>query len=165
MIEGRIIIHLKMNLCFHLVSWTNHAVNTITFVLSEFSFNPYCSLMVLNLSIMVSSSSFQEAGIRVSSAYLRLLISPPPIVTPPFHSSNTLRITCSLYTLNNRGYKIHPCHTPTLVLNLLDVELQTRTVAVFWYCLFKSSTKCCGTPISSSTFHIILRFTQSKALE
>ena len=69
------------------------------------------------------SSSLLSASRVESSAYLRLLIFLPAVLTPPCDSSSLA------YKLNNQGDSIQPCHTPFLIWNQSVVPCLVLTVA------------------------------------
>src|SRR6218665_1178100 len=68
----------------------------------------------------------------ISSAYLRFVIRLPPICTPPSYPSRVSLITISATMLNRVGDSTHPCLTPLLILNSVDIVPATFTLA---FCL------------------------------
>ena len=96
------------------------------------SFKPYFSLSSFTFIKRLFSSSLFSAITVVASAYLRLLIFLPAILTSAYASSSpALHIMCSAYKLNKQDDNIQPWCTPfpiwnqsvvpCLVLCLLDL--------------------------------------------
>ena len=76
------------------------------------------------------SSSLLSSGRVVSSACLRLLISPPEILIPACASSNLAFHTMySAYKLNKQGDNIQPWHTPFPIWSQSIVPCPVLTVA------------------------------------
>ena len=76
------------------------------------------------------SSSLLSANRVVSSAYLKLFIFLPPILTPMSSSS---KVAClmmySLYGLNRHGERTHPCLTPFPIEKLSVSPYSVRSFA------------------------------------
>ena len=101
-----------------------------------------------------------------SSAYLRLLIFLPAILTPACaYSSPTFLMMCSAYKLNKQSDNIQPWRTPFPIWNQSVDPCPVLTVAS-WpeYRFLKRWVRWSGIPISFRIFHSLLWSTQSKAL-
>ena len=126
-----------------------------TFSLSPFTF----------IKRLFSPSSFY--AIRVmSSAYLRLLIFLPAILTPACASSSlAFLMMYSAYKLNKQEDNIQLWHTPFLIQNQSFVPCPVVTVAS-WpaYRFLKRQVRWSGIPFSFRIFHSLLWSTQSEAL-
>ena len=86
---------------------------TIAFVFLSFIFILYNLPTSFTLFIMFCKFSSLSASKTVSSAYRKLLIWVPPIVTPLL-SSMCLKMV-SVYELKRHGDNTHPCLTPLLI--------------------------------------------------
>ena len=102
----------------------------------------------------------------LSSAYLRLLIFLPVILTPACTSSSpAFCMMYSAYKLNKEGDNIQPWRNPFLIWNQSVVPCRVLTVAS-WpaYRFLRRQVKWFGIPISLRIFHSLLWSTQPKAL-
>ena len=94
------------------------------------SFKPTFSLYSFTFIKRLFSSSWPSAIRVVSSAYLRLLIFIPAILTPACDSSSpAFHMMYSAYNINKQGDNIQPWHTPFWILNQFTVPCLVLTVA------------------------------------
>ena len=94
----------------------------------------------------------------MSSAYLRLLIFIPTIITPAHASSNVaLCMMYSAYKLNKQSDNIQPWQTPFLIWNQSAVACRVLTVAS-WpaYRFLKRQVIWFGIPISWRIFQFVV---------
>ena len=155
---------------FHLsplyLPWSNGAgCHDLSFFLI-FSFKLAHWHFSLTLIKRLFSSSSLSAIRVVLSAYLRLLMSLPPILIPACNSSSLAFIMmCSGYRLNKQGDSRQYCRTPFSTLNKSIVPYRVLTVAS-WpaYSFLRRQVRWSGIPISIRTFHSLLWSTQSNAL-
>ena len=111
-------------------------------------------------------SSLFSAIRVVVSAYLRLLIFLPAILTPACAlSSSAFRLVYSAYKLNKQGDNIQPWRTPFPIWNQPVVPCPILIVAS-WpaYRFLGRQVSWSGITISLRVFHNVLWSTQSKAL-
>ena len=95
-----------------------------------FSLKPALSLSSFTLIKGLFSSSSLSAIRVVSSAYLRLLMFPPPVSIPACNScSLAYLVMCSVHRLNRQGDSRQPCRTPFSILNQSLVPYRVLTVA------------------------------------
>ena len=93
-----------------------------------FSFKPALSFSSFTLIKRFFSSSSLSAVRVVSSAYLKLLMFLPPILSPACNSSSlAFLMICSVYRLNKQGDSRQPWHAPFSILN------QSVWYLFFWY--------------------------------
>ena len=126
-----------------------------TFTLSSFTY----------VKRLFSSSSL--SAIRVSSAYLKLLIFLPPTLIPACTSSSpAFHMMYSAYKLNKQGDNIHPWRTPFPIWIQFVVPCPVLTVASYLHTDFSRgrsgglvfpsleefSTVCCD-PHSQRLWH------------
>ena len=103
--------------------------DAMIFVFWMLSFTPTCSLSSFTFINRLFSSSSLSA-IRVSSAYLRLLIFLPAILIPACASSSPAFLMMhSTHNLNKQGDNIQPWHTPFPIWNQSVVPCPVLTVA------------------------------------
>ena len=129
------------------------------------SFKPAFSFSSFTFIKRLFSASSLSAIRVVLSAYLRLLIFLPAILTPACASSSlAFPMMYSAYNLNKHGDNIQPWHTPFPIWNQSAVPCPVPTVA-FWpaYRFLKRQGWWPGIPISL-VFHSLLWSTQSEAL-
>ena len=119
------------------------------------SLKPALSLSSFSLIKRLFSSSSLLAIRVVSSAYLRLLMIPPPILTLACNSSGpAFPRMCSVYRLNKQGDSRQPCFTPFLILNQSIVPYRVLTVASWPTNKFlRRQVRWSGIPISLRAFH------------
>ena len=135
-----------------------HAVmglDAMIFHLLIFSLKPALSLSSFTLIKGLFSSSWLSAIRMVSSAYLRLLMFLPPVLTPACNSSRlACLLMCSAYRLTEQGGNRQPCCHPFLILNQSVVPYRVLTVAS-WpaYRFLKRQVRWSGIPISLRAFH------------
>ena len=119
----------------------------------------------LLLSTRGSSSSSLSAIKVVSSAYQRFLIFLPAIlILACVSSSPTFLMMHSAYKLNKQGDNIQTWHTPFPIWKSV-VPCPVLTVAswlAYWF--LRRQIRWSVIPISWRIFHILLWYTQSKAL-
>ena len=111
------------------------------------------------LSQLFHSPLSLSSAIRVvSSAYLRLLIFLPAILTPACASSSpAFLMMYSAYKLNKQGDNIQPRRTPFPIWNQSVVPCPVLTVASWRaYRFLKRQVKWSGIPISFRIFHSLL---------
>ena len=112
------------------------------------------------------SSSSLSAIRTVSSAYLRLLIFLPGILSPACASFNpAFCMMYSAYKLNKQGDNLQPWCTSFPIWNQSVVPCPVLTVAS-WpsYRFLRRQVRWSGIPISWRIFHSLLWSTQSKVL-
>ena len=143
--------------CFHLLplylSWSDGTgCHDISFLI--LSFKPAFSFSSFTFIKNLFSSSSLSA-IRVSSAYLKLLIFLSEILIPACNSSSpAFHMLYSTYNLNKQGDNIQPCHTPFSILNQ-SVLHKVLTVASWpTYRFLRRQVRSSGIPISLRVFHI-----------
>ena len=109
---------------------------------------------------LFSSSSLSAIRV-VSSAYLKLLIFFPAILTPACDSySLTFHMVYSACKLNKQGDNILPWHTPLPIWNLSIVPCLVLTVSSWRaYRFLRRQVRWCGTPISWRIFQIVVIYT------
>ena len=141
-------------------------LDAMIFVLWMLSFKPAFSLSSFTLIKRLFSSSSLSAIRVVSSAYLRLLMFLPAILTPACESSSlAFRMLYSAYKLNKQGDNIQPWCTPFPVLNQLIISYPVLTVAsCLLYRFLRRRVRWCGILIFWRVFHSLLWSTQSKTL-
>ena len=119
--------------CFHLFPFylpCSNGVGCHDLSFLIFSLKPALSLSTFSLIKRLFSSSSLFAIRVVSSAYLRLLTIPPPILIPACNSSSpAFPRMCSVYRLNRQGDSRQPSRTPFLILNQSTVPYSVLTVA------------------------------------
>ena len=94
------------------------------------SFKPTFSLSSFTFIKRLFSSFSLSATMVVSSAYLRLLIFFPILLTSAYASSSlAFHMMYSAYKLNKQGDNIQPWRTPFPILNLSIVPCPVLTVA------------------------------------
>ena len=126
------------------------------------SFKPTFSLSSLTFIRRLFSSSLLSA-IRVSSAYLRLLIFLPAILIPACASSSqAFHMMYSAYKLNKQGDNIQPWHTPFPIWSQSVGRCPVLTIAS-WHAYLKRQVKWSGIPISSRIFHSFVIHTKALA--
>ena len=140
--------------------------DTMILVFWMLSFKPTFSLSSFTFMKRLFSCFSLSAIRMVSSAYLRLLIFFPAILTPACASSNlAFHMMCSAYKLNKQGDNIQPWHTPFPIWNQSVVPCPVLTVASSYaYRFLRRQIRWSGIPISLRIFHSLLWSTQSKAL-
>ena len=159
----------KVSHCFHCFPIYCHEVmgpDAMIFVFWTLSFKPTFSLSTFTFIKRLFSSSSLSAIRVVSSAYLRLLMFLPAILTPACESSSlAFRMLYSAYKLNKQGDNIQPWGTPFSIWNQSVVPCPVLTVAS-WpaYRFLKRQVRWSGIPISFRVFHSLLWSTQSKTL-
>ena len=102
--------------------------NTIVKDCVLFRYSPFSSLSVTTVLINCCSCCSHSAKITVSSAYLRLLTTLPPIRNPSMSSISLIIIY--VYNANKCGDATQPCRTPCLMLIHSLRSLSHRTAAV-----------------------------------
>ena len=125
------------------------------------SFKPTFWLSSLTLFKRLFISSSLSALRVVSSAYLRLLIFLPAILSPAFASSSPgFCMMYSAYKLNKQGDNIQAWCTPFPIWNQ-SVVLCPVLTAASWpaYRLLRKQVRWSGIPISFRIFHSLLWFT------
>ena len=112
--------------------------------------------------------SFSFSAIRaVSSAYLRLWMFLPPVLTPACNlSSPAFLMMCSAYGLNKRGDSRQPCCTPFSILSQSVVPHRLLTVAFrpSYNGFLRRQVRRSGVPISKSFPCFVTTHTQPKAV-
>ena len=112
--------------------------------------------------------SFSFSAIRaVSSAYLRLWMFLPPVLTPACNlSSPAFLMMCSAYGLNKRGDSRQPCCTPFSILSQSVVPHRLLTVAFrpSYNGFLRRQVRRSGVPISKSFPWFVTTHTQPKAV-
>ena len=139
--------------------------DAIIFVFWMLSFKPAFSLFSFTFIKRLFSSSSLSAIRVVSSAYLKLLIVLPAILTPACASSiPTFRMMYSEYKLSKQGDNIQLWYTPFPIWNQSIIPCLVLTVAS-WpaYRFLRRQVRWSGISISLRTFQFV-GFTQSKAL-
>ena len=109
------------------------------------SFKPTFSLSSFTFIKRLFSSSSLSAIRVLSSAYLRLLVFLPAILSPACTSSSpAFHMMYSAYKLNKRGDNIQPWHTPLLIWKQFVVSCLVLTVAS-WpaYRLLRRQVRVC----------------------
>ena len=110
--------------------------DAMIFVFWMLSFKPAFSLSSFTFIKRLFSSSSLYAIKVVSSAYLRLLIFLPAILSPACASSSlAFRMMYPAYKVNNQGDNIQPWHIPFLIWNQSVVPCLVLTVACFLTCI------------------------------
>ena len=135
--------------------------DAMIFVFWMLSFKPTFSLPSFTFIKRLFSYSSLSALRVVSSAYLRLLIFLPAILTPAYASSSSeFHMMYSTYKLNKQHW-----HTSFPIWNQSVVPCLGLTV-VSWpaYRFSRRQVRWSGIPISWRIFHSLLWSTQSKAL-
>ena len=129
------------------------------------SFTPTFSLSSFTFIKGLFSSSSLSAIRVVSSAYLRLLIFLPAILTACASSSPAFLMMYSAYKLSKQGGNIQPWRTPFSLWNQSVVPCPVLTVAS-WpsYRFLRRQVRWSGIPISFRIFQSFLWSTQSKVL-
>ena len=128
--------------------------DAIIFVFWMLSFKPTFSLSSFTFFKRLFSSSLLYAIRGISSAYLRLLIFLPAILTPACASSSPVFLMMySVYKLNKQGDNIQPWCTPFPIWNQSVVPYPVLNVAS-WpaYRFLKRQVKWSGIPISFRIF-------------
>ena len=144
--------------------WATRKAMILVFLI--FSFKTYFSLSSFTLIKRFFSSSSLSAITVVSSAYLRLLMFPPPMLIPACNASSlAFLMMCSVYKLNKQGDSRQPCRTYFSILNQSVVPHRVLTVST-WpvYRFLRRHIRWFGSSISLRAFHSLLWSTQSKAL-
>ena len=104
--------------------------DAMIFVFWMLSFKPNFSLFTFTFIKRLLSSSSLSAIRVVSSAYLRLFIFLPAILTPAYASSSpAFLMMYSAYKLNKQGDNIQPWWTPFPIWNQSVVQCPVLTVA------------------------------------
>ena len=130
-------------------------MDAMIFVFWMLSFKPTFSLSSFSFIKRFFSSSSLSALRVVSSAYLRLLIFLPAILTPAYASSSpAFLMMYSTYKLNKQGDNIQPWHTPFPIWSQSVVPCPVLTVAS-WpaYRFLRRQVRWSGIPISLRIFH------------
>ena len=130
-------------------------LDAVTLVLLIFSLKPALSLSSFTLIKGLFSSSLLSAIRMVSSAYLRLLMFLPPVLTPACNSSRlACLLMCSAYRLTKQGDNRQTCCHPFSILNQSVVPYRVPAVAS-WpaYRFLKRQVRWSGIPISLRAFH------------
>ena len=138
-------------------------LDAIILVFWMLSFKPTFSFSSFTFIQRLFSSSSLSAIREVPSAYMRLLIFLPAILTPACASfSPGCRMIYSAYKLNKQGDNIQPWHTPFPIWNQ-SVPCPVLTVAS-WpvYRFLRRQLRWSGILISFRIFHSVLWSTQSK---
>ena len=145
----------KVSHCFHCfpiyLPWSDARI-LLFWILS---FKPTSSLSSLTFIKRLFSSSSLSVIRVVSSAYLRLLLFLPTILTPACASSSlAFHMMYSAYKLNKQGHSIQPWRTPFPIWNQSVVPCPVLTVAS-WpaYRLLRRQVRWSSIPISW-IFHI-----------
>ena len=140
--------------------------DTMIFSFWILSFKPAFSLSSFTFVKRLFSSLLFPSRV-VSSAYLRLLIFLPAILTPACDSSSPeFHVIYSAYKLSKQGDNIQPCCTLFQILNQSDVPCKVLTVACcITYRFLRRQVKWPGIPISFRMFHSLLWSTQSKSIK
>ena len=128
-----------------------------------FRYSPFSSLSVTTVLINCCSCCSDSAKITVSSAYLRLLTTLPPIRN--HYMSSISLIIISVYNANKCGDATQPCRTPYLMLIHSLRSLSHRTAALrvqYRFVRSRVSASSTSSDCSSSTNESCL--TVSKAL-
>ena len=124
---------------------------------------PSSHLLLCCPFLLLSSSSLSAIRV-VSSAYLRLLIFPPAILSPVCASSSlAFRMMFSAEKLNKQGGNIQPCHTPFPIWNQSVVTCRVLIVAS-WpaHRFLRRQVRWSDIPFSWRIFHSLLWSAQSK---
>ena len=96
------------------------------FLILSFTFSLSYFRLIKRLLNSFSLSTFK----MISSAYLRLLIFPPAILSLAYNSTSpAFHMMCSVYKLNKKGDNKRPHHTPFSILNQSIVPYKDLTVA------------------------------------
>ena len=147
----------KVSYCFHCFPiyfpWSDRTRCHIL-VFWMLSFKPSFSLASFTFMRRLFSSSSLSATRVVSSAYLRLLIFLPAILTPACASSSpAFLMMYSAYKLNKQGDNIQPRRTPFPIWNQSVVPCPVLTVAS-WpaYRFLKQQIRWSGISISFRIF-------------
>ena len=129
------------------------------------SFKPTFSLSSFTFIKRHFHSSLLSAVSVVSSAYLRLLIFLPAILTSAcFSSSPAFLMMYSACKLNKQGDNIQPWRTPFPIWKQSVVPCPVLTVASWSaYRFHRTKVSWSGMPISWRIFHTLQWSTQSKA--
>ena len=154
--------------CFPIYLHDVMGPDAMIFVFWMLSFKPTFSLSSFTFIKRLFSSSSLSAIRVVSSAYLRLLIFHPEILTPACASSSQgFLMMYSAYKLNKQGDNIQPWYTPFPIWNWFVVPCPCPVLTVAsWpaYKFLKMQIRWSGIPTSFRIFHSLLWSTQSKAL-
>ena len=121
------------------------------------SFKPVFSLSSFTLKRPFSSSLLSSIRV-VSSAYLRLLIFLPTLLSSASDSSSPAFCKMhSAYEFNKQGDSIQPYHNPFVILNQSTVSCLVLIVASqLAYRFLRRQVRWSGTPIYSRIFHSLL---------
>ena len=112
------------------MKWWDQMPDAMILVFWMLSFKPTFSLSSFTFIKRLFSSSSLSAIRMVSSAYLRLLIFPPPILFPTCASSSpAFLMMYSAYKLNKQGDNIQPWRIPFPIWNQSVVPCPALTVA------------------------------------
>ena len=126
------------------------------------SFKPAFSVFSFTFIKRLFSSSLFASRV-VSSAYLRLLIFLPEILTPACDSSSlTFHMMYSAYTLNKQDDKTQFCRTSFPNLNQW-VSMTGSNCCFLTYIQVSQEIRWSGVAVSLRIFHRLLWSTQSKA--
>ena len=126
------------------------------FIFWMLSFKPAFSLSYVTFNKRLFNYSSASAIKVVSSAYLRLLIFPPAILTPACDSSSlAFLMMYSVYKLSKQGDNIQLWCTPLPILNQSIVPCSVLTVGSFpAYRFLRRQIRWSGISISLRIFHI-----------
>ena len=116
--------------CFPIFCHELMRLDAMILVFSMLSFKPPFSFSSFHPHQEALYSSLLSAIRVVSSAYLRLFIFLPAILTPAYNSSSLAFFTmCSEYRLNKQGDSRQLCGTSFSILNQSVVPYSVLTVA------------------------------------
>ena len=156
----------KVSHWFHCVSiclpW-NYGTRCYDLSFLKVEFKPTFSLSSFTFIKRLFSSSLLSAIRVVSSAYLRLLIFLPAILTPASASSSlALHMMYSVYKLNKQGDNMQAWRTPFLIWNQSVVPCPVLTVASWSaYRFLRKQVRWSGIPISLRMYYNLLWSTWS----
>ena len=102
-----------------------------TMVKDPFRYNPFFSLSHTTMSISCCNSF--SAIITVSSAYLKLWITVPPTLKPPFPSM--FLMIMSVYNANRCGEAAQPCRMPCLMF--IDSLTSPLCLTAAWWLQYR----------------------------
>ena len=154
----------KIYHCFKIspsISYEVVGPDAMVLVFWMLSFKPALSLSSFTLKKPFSSSLLSSITV-VSSAYLRLLILLPALLSSACDSSSPA--FCKMhfaYKFNKQGDSIQPYHNPFAILNQSIVPCLILIVASqLTYRFLRRQVRWSGIPISSRIFHSLLWSTQ-----
>ena len=132
-----------------------------------FSFKPALSFSSFTLIKRFFSSSSLSAVRVVSSAYLKLLMFLPPVLSPACNSSSlAFLMMCSVYRLNKQGDSRQPCCHPSQswTNQLFHTGFFLTVASGPTYRFLRRQIRWPGVLITLRAFYSLLWSTQSKAL-